>query len=32
MSILETDSNGKVIAGYPQVGFDCGGAGPCCPG
>ncbi len=28
----ETDSNGKVIAGYPQVGFDCTGAGVCCPG
>jgi hypothetical protein len=28
----ETDSNGKVIGGYPQVGFDCGGAGVCCPG
>jgi len=28
----ETDSNGKVIAGYPQIGFDCSGAGGCCPG
>jgi hypothetical protein len=28
----ETSSNGKVIAGYPQIGFDCSGAGGCCPG
>jgi hypothetical protein len=28
----ETDSNGKVLAGYPQAGFDCSGAGGCCPG
>lgn len=28
----ETSSLGKVLAGYPQVGFDCTGAGGCCPG
>jgi hypothetical protein len=28
----ETSSTGKVIAGYPQIGFDCSGAGGCCPG
>jgi hypothetical protein len=28
----ETSSLGKVIAGYPQVGFDCTTPGGCCPG
>jgi hypothetical protein len=28
----ETNSLGKVIAGYPQVGFDCTLPGGCCPG
>jgi hypothetical protein len=28
----ETSSLGKVLAGYPQVGFDCTTPGGCCPG
>jgi hypothetical protein len=28
----ETNSTGKVIVGYPQVGFDCTTPGGCCPG
>ena len=28
----ETSSLGKVLGGYPQVGFDCTTPGGCCPG
>ena len=28
----ETNSLGKVLVGYPQVGYDCTTPGGCCPG